>query len=174
MPDEDTRQLRRSFCDGPSAAAGFADDYACMISAWRERAARLRCSCNQLTRARVVASAGLIELYEARGDVAHLRWALSLFDTLFERFWDAAPGGGAYFAAPPGDARILLRLKEDYDGAEPSASAKAAEAAFRLAALFSHDGADGAAQRQRLGGLVEQGEGGRREAEEEEEMRDEL
>jgi uncharacterized protein YyaL (SSP411 family) len=81
---------------------------------------------------------GLLDLYEAGGDVAWLSWAQALWRTLNDRFWDAQ-GNGAYFAAPEGDPSILLRMKEDYDGAEPSASARAAEAAFRLAGLFNDE-----------------------------------
>ena len=38
-----------------------------------------------------------------------------------------------------GDASILLRQKEDYDGAEPAASSIAAANLFQLAALSSAD-----------------------------------
>lgn len=42
------------------------------------------------------------------------------------------PAGG-YFSAAEGDSSILLRLKEDYDGAEPAASSIAAVNLFKLA-----------------------------------------
>jgi uncharacterized protein YyaL (SSP411 family) len=80
-----------------------------------------------------------LDLYEAGGDVAWLRWAQELWGTLNERFWDGREGGGGYYASTEGDTAILLRLKEDYDGAEPSASARAAQAAFRLATLCASD-----------------------------------
>jgi len=59
-----------------------------------------------------------------------------------ELFWDEARGG--YFNSIAGDATIMLRLKEDYDGAEPAPSSVAALNLLRLAAIFHDD-----AQRER-------------------------
>jgi hypothetical protein len=61
------------------------------------------------------------------------QWALELQSTLDELFWDEA--GGAYFNSEAGDPSILLRMKEDYDGAEPAASSIAAANLWRLAGL---------------------------------------
>jgi uncharacterized protein YyaL (SSP411 family) len=56
-----------------------------------------------------------------------------------ERFWDAERGG--YFNSQAGDPNMVLRLKEDYDGAEPAASSVAAMNLLRLgAALDSSPG----------------------------------
>ena len=44
---------------------------------------------------------------------------------------------GGYFSAAGDDPSILLRAKEDYDGAEPAASSVAAANLFKLAALVS-------------------------------------
>ena len=46
---------------------------------------------------------------------------------------------GGYFSVAGGDVSILLRQKEDYDGAEPAASSIAAANLFQLAALSSAD-----------------------------------
>ena len=46
-------------------------------------------------------------------------------------------GAGGYFGAAGDDPSILMRAKEDYDGAEPAASSIAAPNLFKLAALFS-------------------------------------
>lgn len=51
----------------------------------------------------------------------------------------AATAGG-YFQTSGGDASVLLRLKEDYDGAEPAASSVAATNLIRLAALMPEGG----------------------------------
>src|SRR5262249_22206996 len=48
-------------------------------------------------------------------------------------FWDEKAGG--YFSTAGGDKNILLRMKEDYDGAEPSPNSTAALNLLRLAAL---------------------------------------
>jgi uncharacterized protein YyaL (SSP411 family) len=49
------------------------------------------------------------------------------------------PAGG-YFQGSGADPSIKLRLKEDYDGAEPAPSSIAAGNLLRLAALLSQGG----------------------------------
>jgi hypothetical protein len=51
-----------------------------------------------------------------------------------------AGAAGGYFQTSGGDASVLLRLKEDYDGAEPAASSVAATNLLRLAALMPKGG----------------------------------
>jgi len=109
--DEATGTLRRSWRDGRVVEVGFAEDYAAMIF-------------------------GLLELYEATFDVAWLEWAAALQAQMDARFWDES--GGGYFQAPAGDPSIVLRLKDDQDGAEPSANSLGAANLLRLGALF-HD-----------------------------------
>ncbi|KAJ3607866.1 hypothetical protein NHX12_024917, partial [Muraenolepis orangiensis] len=73
---------------------------------------------------------GLLDLYEATLDTEWLRWAEELQlrqDTLF---WDAQ--GGGYFCTQPGDPTMLLQLKQDQDGAEPSANSVSAFNLLRL------------------------------------------
>ncbi len=53
-----------------------------------------------------------------------------------ELFWDES--GGSYFSSPEGDPLIAVRLKEDYDGAEPSANSISALNLSRLARM-THD-----------------------------------
>lgn len=48
--------------------------------------------------------------------------------------------GYAYFQTSGADPSVLLRLKEDYDGAEPAASSVAAINLMRLAALLPNGG----------------------------------
>jgi uncharacterized protein YyaL (SSP411 family) len=62
----------------------------------------------------------LIDLYEADFDTAHLQWAIALQAKMDATFYDEANGG--YFSTSGNDPNILLRMKEDYDGAEPSPS----------------------------------------------------
>jgi len=66
---------------------------------------------------------GLIELFQADGDPGWLTWALELQRVLDERFRDEAHGG--WFSTTGRDGSVLLRLKEDYDGAEPAAGSVA-------------------------------------------------
>ena len=87
--------LLRRFRGGDAAVHGYAEDYACLIF-------------------------GLLELFQADGDSSWLEWAVALqarFDALF---WD--PNGGGWFSTTGNDESVLLRLKEEYDGAEPAAS----------------------------------------------------
>ena len=51
-------------------------------------------------------------------------------------FWDEE--GGAFFNSSP-DPHVLVRFKEDYDGAEPLASALAMEVGARLFHLLGRD-----------------------------------
>jgi uncharacterized protein YyaL (SSP411 family) len=63
---------------------------------------------------------GLIELFQAGGDPHWLEWARALQTRQDEQFWDADSGG--WFSTTGADPSVILRLKEDYDGAEPAPS----------------------------------------------------
>ena len=99
--------LRRSWRDGRAGPDGFAEDYACVI-------------------------AGLLDLHQATLDASWLRFAEQLQTTMDRLFWDES--GGGYFAAPAG-SELVLRLKDDYDGAEPAASSVALSNLVRLSVL---------------------------------------
>ena len=49
-----------------------------------------------------------------------LEWARALQKRQDEQFWDAENGG--WFNTTGADPSVILRMKEDYDGAEPSPS----------------------------------------------------
>jgi uncharacterized protein YyaL (SSP411 family) len=95
---EDRRLLRR-YRDGEAALDAYAEDYACLVF-------------------------GLLELFQASGEADWLEWAIVLQEQLDVRFWDDAEGG--WFSTTGEDPTVLLRLKEDYDGAEPAASSVSA------------------------------------------------
>jgi uncharacterized protein len=103
--------LYRNYREGRGANEAFAEDYAYLI-------------------------AGLLDLYEATFDARWLRWAEGLQQVMDVLFWDAEHGG--YFNSRADDTSIVLRLKEDYDGAEPSPNSVAAANLLRFSALF-HD-----------------------------------
>jgi uncharacterized protein YyaL (SSP411 family) len=67
---------------------------------------------------------GLLELFQADGDPAWLSWALALQKRQDELFWDASQGG--WFSTTGRDPSVLIRIREDYDGAEPSATSVSA------------------------------------------------
>ena len=108
----ETNELRRSWREGPSGVAGFAVDYAFVIH-------------------------GLLELYEADFDPRWLSWARRLQDTLDLQFWDQLRGG--YFSTTDRDPAILLRLKEDYDGAEPTPTSVAVFNLWRFSQLYHNE-----------------------------------
>jgi len=110
--DPASGKLQRSFRQGPSGISGFAADYAFLIS-------------------------GLLDLYAADFNLDWLRWARHLQDTLDLHFWDEAHGG--YFSTTDGDPAILLRLKEDYDGAEPAPTSVATLNLWRMGQLLHND-----------------------------------
>jgi uncharacterized protein len=93
MYDARTGQLLRRYRDGEAAIPGFLDDYAFLIAA-------------------------LLDLYETDFDPQHLQLAITLAGKMRELFED--PADGAFFTTAAGDPSLVLRMKDDYDGAEPS------------------------------------------------------
>jgi uncharacterized protein YyaL (SSP411 family) len=106
--DPATGTLFRRHCAGRSGIAGFAEDYACLIQ-------------------------GLLDLYETGFDVRWLQWAERLQAKMDALFWDAA--GGGYFNSRADDTSVIVRMKEDYDGAEPTPCSVAALNLLRLEAM---------------------------------------
>jgi uncharacterized protein YyaL (SSP411 family) len=62
---------------------------------------------------------GLLELFQAGGDPAWLEWAAALQRRQDALFQDE---DGGWFSTTGRDRTVLIRMKEDYDGAEPSAN----------------------------------------------------
>jgi hypothetical protein len=77
--------------------------------------------------------AGTVDLYEATLEPKHLDFAVALAETMLAKFYDVAEGGFYDSAAETKD--LILRAKEDYDGAEPSGNATAVLALLRLGAI---------------------------------------
>ncbi|HXE42069.1 MAG TPA: thioredoxin domain-containing protein, partial [Candidatus Baltobacteraceae bacterium] len=76
---------------------------------------------------------GVIELYEATLEPAHLDFATELAETMLAKFYDAENGGFWQSAADAKD--LILRVKEDYDGAEPSGNSVAILALLKLSSI---------------------------------------
>ena len=114
LHDATTGTLYRSWREGRSDIEGFAEDYAYLIQ-------------------------GLLDLYEAGGAVRWLQWAEKLQAKMDELFWDEE--NGAYFNSRTDDATVIVRLKEDYDGAEPAPSSVAAMNLVRLDWMIGLTGA---------------------------------
>ncbi|XP_008304495.1 spermatogenesis-associated protein 20 [Stegastes partitus] len=88
-----------------SPISGFLDDYAFIIC-------------------------GLLDLYEATLQTEWLQWAEELQLRQDVLLWDDQ--GAGYFCSDPSDSTVLLQLKEDQDGAEPSANSVSACNLLRL------------------------------------------
>ena len=112
--------LHRRFREGETAIPGFLDDYALFGQA-------------------------LIDLYETGLDARDLTLALELARRMIERFEDREAGG--FFSTSGGDASLVMRMKEDYDGAEPSGNSIAALNLLRLAAITGDAKLQAAAER---------------------------
>ncbi len=87
----------------------------------------------QLQEAYAFLLSGVIDLYESTLEPKHLDFAVALADTMLAKFYDAKDGGFWQSAANAPD--LILRVKEDYDGAEPSGNSVAALALLKLAAI---------------------------------------
>jgi uncharacterized protein YyaL (SSP411 family) len=76
---------------------------------------------------------GVIELYETTLEPEHLDFAIALAAAMIARFYDAENSG---FWQSAGDAEdLILRVKDDHDGAEPSGNSVAALALMKLGAI---------------------------------------
>jgi uncharacterized protein YyaL (SSP411 family) len=110
--DADTGVLLRRYRAGDAAIPGFLDDYAMFVQ-------------------------GLLDLYEAQFDLRHLDLALSLTARQRELFEDTEAGG--FYSTAAGDRHLVLRVKEDYDGAEPSGNSVTVLNLLRLAQMADSD-----------------------------------
>ncbi len=105
MYQPDSHILLRRYRNGDAAIPGFLEDYAFFVQA-------------------------LLDLYEADFDVAHLEAAVELTHKMIELFQDTRDG--AFFTTAEGDANLVMRVKDDYDGAEPSGNSIALLNLLRL------------------------------------------
>ena len=108
MWNSEQQSLKRRYRAGHAAIDAYAEDYACLIF-------------------------GVLELFQADGDAAWLEWAVALQRRMDELFWDSVDGG--WFSTTGDDPSVLVRMKEEYDGAEPSASGVGAWNLLTLAHL---------------------------------------
>ena len=76
---------------------------------------------------------GVLDLYEATLEPKHLDFAVALADSMLARFYDREQGG--FWQSAPDARDLILRIKEDYDGAEPSGNSVAILALLKLGKL---------------------------------------
>jgi len=108
----ETGELRRSWRGGRVVEHGFAEDYAFLIQ-------------------------GLLDLYEATLSIHWLKRATELQVVMDRLFRDESLGG--YFSSASGDPHLLVRQKEEYDGAEPSANSVAALNLMRFSRMLGDE-----------------------------------
>lgn len=78
----------------------------------------------QLLEAYANLAAGVLQLYEVTLAPERLEFALALAQKMLDVFYDSKEGG--FFQSPSGAGDLILRIKDDYDGAEPSGNSVAA------------------------------------------------
>jgi uncharacterized protein len=110
--DESRGVLLRRFRDGESAIDGFLDDYAFSILAF-------------------------LDLYETCFEAPDFQFAVRLAERAMELFEDRENGG--FFSTGEGAENLVLRLKDDYDGAEPSGNSMMTIALLRLERMTGRD-----------------------------------
>ncbi|ALC42545.1 CG8613 [Drosophila busckii] len=80
---------------------------------------------------------GLLDYYKASLDNEALHWAKQLQETQDKLFWDEQ--NGAYFFSQENAPNVIVRLKEDHDGAEPCGNSVAARNLTILAHYYDED-----------------------------------
>ncbi|MGD1069315.1 MAG: thioredoxin domain-containing protein [Bryobacteraceae bacterium] len=112
--------LMRRYRAGVAGIDGMLDDYAFFVQA-------------------------LIDLYEATFDFSYLAHAIALTDQQRELLEDTESGG--FYASAQADAARLMRLKDDYDGAEPSGNSVALMNLLRLHRITGRPDLEASARR---------------------------
>jgi uncharacterized protein YyaL (SSP411 family) len=119
MYDPKTGVLLRRYRQQDAAIPGFLDDYAFFTQ-------------------------GLLDLYETDFHLPYLQAAIKLTEKQLELFEDKS--GGGLFSTAVGDSSLVMRMKDDYDGAEPSGNSVTACNLLRLAQMTDrkdfHDATD--------------------------------
>jgi uncharacterized protein YyaL (SSP411 family) len=109
----DSGQLLRRYCEGDAGVPAFLDDYAMFSQA-------------------------LLDLFEAKPEAWLLKFALDLAKRGLARFEDEQAGG--FFSTEANVSDVLLRIKDDYDGAEPSGNSIATDLLLRLGHITGEPG----------------------------------
>jgi uncharacterized protein YyaL (SSP411 family) len=119
MYDPKTGVLLRRYRQRDAAIPGFLDDYAFFAQ-------------------------GLLDLYEVEFHLPYLQAAIRLTEKQLDLFEDKS--GGGFFSAALDDSSLVMRLKDDYDGAEPAGNSIAASNLLRLGQVTDrtdfHDASD--------------------------------
>jgi uncharacterized protein YyaL (SSP411 family) len=91
----------------------------------------------QLLEAYAFLLSGVTDLYEATIEPQHLDFAIALAEAMVAKYYDPENGGFWQSAGSAND--LILRVKDDYDGAEPSGNSVATLALLKLAAITGRE-----------------------------------
>ena len=80
---------------------------------------------------------GLIELYQASGNLRYLAEARRLAELMITEFWDEETGG--FFFTSGDHEELIVRNKDFYDNATPSGNSAAADVLLRLAKFYGDE-----------------------------------
>ena len=105
-------RLLRTWKDGRAKLNGYLEDYANLAD-------------------------GLIQLFQASGEIRYLSEAKRLADLMITEFWDEENGG--FFFTSSDHEELILRNKDFYDNATPSGNSAAADVLLRLAKFYGDE-----------------------------------
>jgi uncharacterized protein YyaL (SSP411 family) len=105
-------RLRRTWKQGVAKLHGYIEDYANIAD-------------------------GLIELYQASGEVRYLIEARHLADKMITEFWDEENGG--FFFTSNDHEELIVRNKDLFDNATPSGNSVAADVLLKLGRFFGEE-----------------------------------
>jgi uncharacterized protein len=108
---------------------------------WRD-GERDTCNCSKATRFLL---SGVIDFMKRRWNRGIWILPIALAEAMLAKFYDAENGGFWQSAAEAKD--LILRVKDDYDGAEPSGNSVATLALLKLAAITGRENFTEAAER---------------------------
>ncbi len=110
--DAKSQTLFHRWRDGEHDQVQLLEDYACLLG-------------------------GVLELYEAALNPKDLDFANTLAETMLAKFYD--PTSGGFWQSAVDTRHLILRVKDDYDGAEASGNSVATLALLKLAAITGRE-----------------------------------
>ena len=112
----DAFDLKRTYKDGRARFSAYLDDYAWLAS-------------------------GLLDLFEATGNLDRLEQARAMVRRMNELFWDdeSHGEGGGFFYTAEHHTELIVRQKDAQDGATPAANSVALKVLLRLATIDGDD-----------------------------------
>ncbi|MCH7954700.1 MAG: thioredoxin domain-containing protein [Candidatus Marinimicrobia bacterium] len=79
----------------------------------------------------------MIDLYEASFNADWIEWADELTNLMIEKFYDEK--SGAFYDTPEGSENLIVRMRDDYDGAEPTGNSIAVMNLLRLSQILDKE-----------------------------------